>query len=91
MSDDEVIAELRAAFAGNDDASAAWSETAPEIKAKCVAYVTAARTETDRRTRAREVARLAASGPIHEVGEGLPGVPDYLRHGFGGLLQPPAG
>ena len=88
MSGDEVMAALRAAFAADEDASAAWSQTAPEIKAKCVAYVAAAETDKDRGSRAREVARLAASGPIHELGAGVSGVPDHLRHGFGGLEYP---
>ena len=89
MSDDEVLAALRAAFAEDDDASAAWSQTSPEIKARCVAYVGAASSDEDRRARALEVARLAAAGPIHEVGAGAPGAPEHLRHGFGGLLRPP--
>jgi hypothetical protein len=88
MSDDEVMAALGAAFAADDGASAAWSQTAPEIKAECVAYVAAAKTDEVRTSRAREVARLAASGPIHEQSAGLPGAPDYLRHGFGGLEYP---
>lgn len=89
MSEDVALAALRAAFAGNDDASAAWSQSAPDIKAKCIAYVAAAGNDEDRQSRAREVERLAASGPINEEGAGLPGAPDHLRHGFGGLLRPP--
>lgn len=88
MAGDEALDALRAAFAGNDDASAAWSQTPPETKAKCITYVDEAGTDQDRQSRAREVARLAARGPIHELGPGTPDVPDYLRHGFGGLLPP---
>jgi hypothetical protein len=91
MPDDEVLAAFRAAFADDDAASAGWSQTAPEIKEKCVTYVAAAGTDEGRLSRAREVARLAAAGPIHEAGAGLPGVPDHLRHGFGGLMQAPGG
>jgi hypothetical protein len=88
MSDEEVVAALRAAFAGDDDASAAWSQTAPEIKARCVAYVAAAKTDEARRARASEVAQLASSGPLHELGTGPAGVPEHLRH-IGGLIFPP--
>jgi hypothetical protein len=87
MSDDQVRAALRDAFATDDGASAAWSQTAPEIKAKCVAYAAAADTDEDRASRARDVVRLAAAGPLHVLGAGLPGAPDYLRHGFGGGLE----
>jgi hypothetical protein len=89
MSEDEAWVALRAAFAGNDAASAAWSQTAPDIKGKCIEYVAAAGSDEDRRSRAGEVERLAAAGPIQELGVGLPGTPDHLRHGFGGLLHPP--
>lgn len=89
MSDADAMNALREAFAGDDDASASWAETSPEIKAKCVEYVLAAETKGDRKSRAQEVARLAAGGPIRELGAGAPGTPDHLRHGFGGLLRPP--
>jgi hypothetical protein len=90
MADEEAWAALRDAFAGHDDASAAWSQTAPDIKARCVSYVTQAESTSDRQHRAREVARLAAAGTIHEVGAGLPEVPDYLRRALGGLQGPHA-
>jgi hypothetical protein len=88
MSDDQAWAALRDAFAGNDAASAGWSQSAPDIKTRCIAYVAKAADGDDRRSRARKVAGLAAAGPIQEEGTGLPEVPEHLRHGFGGLEYP---
>ena len=86
MSDDAALHALGEAFADDDAASAAWSQTAPEIKARCIAYVAAADGESERRTRARDVHRLAAAGTIHEHGPGLPELPLYLRNAWLGLL-----
>ena len=91
MSDKEAMSALGDAFAGNDDASAGWSQTAPDIKSRCIAYVAAADGAALRVRRARDIARLAAAGPIHEGGAGEPGAPDFLRHGFGGVWHSPAG
>jgi hypothetical protein len=88
MSDDPAWAALRDAFAGNDTASAGWSQSAPDVKARCIAYVAKAADGDDRQFRARKVAGLAAAGPIHEEGAGLSEAPDYLRHGYGGLEYP---
>jgi hypothetical protein len=90
VSDDEAWSALRDAFAGDDSATAAWSQTAPDIKARCISYVAQAESESDRQGRARNVARLAAAGPIHEVGAGLPELPGHLRGflGAAGLEGP---
>jgi hypothetical protein len=85
------MAALAAAFATHDDASANWSQSAPEVKEKCLEYVAAGSGDAERTARAHEVLRLASAGPIHEIGPGLPQVPPGLPYGFGGLEYPPPG
>jgi hypothetical protein len=89
-TNDQAWSALREAIADNDDASAAWSQTAPEVKQRCGAYVAAAVSDVERRSRAREVATLAAAGPIQEIGAGSPEVPSHVRLGAAGLHFPPS-
>jgi len=60
-----VLADL---VGGDDAAAAGWAESSPESKEECLRYVAKARDDRGRRSRAEEVRRVAAKGPLRPLG-----------------------
>ena len=78
MTDELALEALRAAFGDDDAASLGWAQTAPDIKARCVSYVGAAKDDRGRQARAREVYELARHGRIAEADTIRGWLPEHL-------------